>query len=254
MFPLPFFVCRPMVNRCRVHSFIVSRYIHSNGLCRCFPFPAYFYWLWTKKNNNNGNLIPLEIGSFPFYPDCNIYSRSMFGVRLDIFYMYEYWKLFELRGKSISLTSMARTTHARKCLWIVQITTMRAINHSLSERLKCKHNNTCTHTHTHFSLNRIIFIVIDGIIILVLDRIYTWCGVDWFFVSVWYYDGAHCDWKLVSVHIIWTELPRYAITVHCVCESMYSDWWIIIAAKISKSEKIKRARERESERNERTGI
>lgn len=150
MFPLPFFVCRPMVNRCRVHSFIVSRYIHSNGLCRCFPFPAYFYWLWTKKNNNNGNLIPLEIGSFPFYPDCNIYSRSMFGVRLDIFYMYEYWKLFELRGKSISLTSMARTTHARKCLWIVQITTMRAINHSLSERLKCKHNNTCTHTHTFF--------------------------------------------------------------------------------------------------------
>lgn len=103
-----------------------------------------------KKNNNNGNLIPLEIGSFPFYPDCNIYSRSMFGVRLDIFYMYEYWKLFELKGKSISLTSMARTTHARKCLWIVQITTMRAINHSLSERLKCKHNNTCTHTHTFF--------------------------------------------------------------------------------------------------------
>lgn len=43
MFPLTFFVCRPMVNRCRVHSFIVSRYIHSNGLCRCFPFPAYFY-------------------------------------------------------------------------------------------------------------------------------------------------------------------------------------------------------------------
>lgn len=170
----------------------------------------------------------------------------MFAVRLDIFYMYEYWKLFELRGKSISLTSMARTTHARKCLWIVQITTMRAINHSLSERLKCKHNNTCT--HTHFSLNRIIFIVIDGIIILVLDRIYTWCGVDGFFVSVWYYDGAHCDWKLVSVHIIWTELPRYAITVHCVCESMYSDWWIIIAAKISKSEKIKRARESEKMR------
>lgn len=127
-----------------------------------------------KKINNNGNLIPLEIGSFPFYPDCNIYSPSMFGVRLDIFSMYEYWKLFELRGKSISLTSMARTTHARKCLWIVQIITMRAINHSLSERLKCKHNNTCT----HFSLNTIIFIVIDGIIILVLDRIYTWCGVD----------------------------------------------------------------------------
>lgn len=103
-----------------------------------------------QKNNNNGNLIPLEIRSFPFYPDCNIYSPSMFAVRLDIFYMFEYWKLFELRGKSISLTSMARTTHARKCLWIVQITTMRAINHSLSERLKCKHNNTCTHTHTFF--------------------------------------------------------------------------------------------------------